>query len=1228
MYKIFFLFIVSFGSLYVIAQDGIINGKDDAAFAEELARWGYSDLAEEMANRIAQANWLPEEQRQAGQVLRCSLIQIRGERATDPQEQSRWYQEAISGYRNLIPKMQGLAQIKLKLEMGETLVKQVRMILDMQENKLALNPSSSSAEANASTSNFNQNELLAQLKEAAMLFSDIKLATDKAGVELTAQDNTPEEQRRLELANLRYQGVFGYCRALYFQIKLGKIEQAQPCLKELDKYIWDYEGLVGGYYAILLRGMVFHEQKKYPEAVVCFDSVIKALAENYLFNFEEDAIEFRGDVVPNKLRDMFQNNKKIELSDKAKVQSLGKGAGWVIRDQDNGYWIKKEMNAWSVYQILRNNTALSLRIQACYYKAKTLLAGERYDQAVLTVSEFDSNLQLLHEKALVDEWFGQAAMLELAKAYIGQNENAKALEIAQKVAEKPGLWGMAAKRSLEQWGRMDPNALQSPKAAYLVATGFWEKNRYTDAMVGYLKVIQYSTSKDDIERFAIDAFDKLGQCFWQLKMYRESGLCYQVLAQDYRQYQKIAQVNTKDGPKEEKNSIADKAAYWAYRGYNESFRNDGDAEEQKAAQDMLAYLIKNWPDSGYALNRTYDQARDKEAEADALPNSEKAIAKLLEAANLYKTVKPNADQYEPAWVYAGKCYFKAAETQIQLDNPKTTSSDAPTTTEKPENPTTTDSPKTPAPTSTPAIQITAKAKEYLQLAAQELSAYQKYTETTAIASVDAQRLARRQDSLSFATYYQGRIALLLSDNKNAILYFNKIRQQYAEQVDMASAATYFLIKLQIEQGNLPAAEQLLTDFESKLKEPPDSNSTLGRYQSHSHYLLGMEYDKQITALRASMPPPEDKKKQVEWETRWLAVATKSAGHLSKWIEIRPPKQSNTYDWIASKLIDVAQKLYERGQTTEAATYYQKAMPLFTKAIEAQPDKEKQQIAKIKLIRCTIIVGDWEQAIKIMYPIYHKDKDEREAQRQIERGPRRIGKPTTQKQDAAYLDLMSEILMNLGEKENFNNERELYTFLLQNGRRDFLDEFNDFREMNPSATSIYEKYLNFMKLSSWFNCEVFSDAAQKVLNDAWQKDKRRHTGIQASKLVGLYDRKYREAVDAEFPEDPTERISKLSSDQIKEHVRRLSIYLADNFTVLLVEKLPEYQNLQARFGAYDNPQWWEAKYRQIYLTYLRGEPKLACSAIEILRMQQKTMGGPKFAPKFQALYEKAQAAQKK
>ncbi len=1178
MQRIFFFALLLTLVLGIFAQDGILNGKDDSDYAQELARWGYYDLAENIANRLAMATWLPEENRQSGRLLRCSLLQIRGEKALTTEEQNKWYQEAVAGYKSLIPTSKGNTKFMVQLELGEALLKQARLTIDQAEEsgKVGLPDSVST-----------------QLQEAQKLFLDLKNQTDKAGYELEAKDNSEAEKQRVNQANIRYQAWFGYCRSLFLQFKIGK-DTGKKCLQELEGYIWDYEGKIASYYAILLRGLVFHEQKKFIDAVECFDSVIKALEENYLFNLEDSYLRYLdANTVTSKIQAIFQEKKKIELSNQGTIERLEKNSIWLISDRNDRFLIKKRGDSLDVYYILQSPTSMNLRLQALYYKTKTLVAAARYDQAISNVTEFDNKLQQLHKISLEDQLLGQATLLETGKAYIERSEHSKGLEIAEKIAEKATFWGNTAKRLLREWGQLAPSALQTSKNAYLVAMGLWNKNRYKDAVLSFQKVIQYATTKQDIEMYAIDSWDKMGQCFWMLKLYREAGICYQILAQDYKQYQKT--VSTSSG-KIEKISLADKAAYWAYRSFSESYKISNDSEEEKLAKIMLAYLTDNWPDSGYSLNRTYDQAREKEIEAEKTSSPQNAINKFIIAAQAYKNVKSGADQYEPSWVYAGKCYYKASEFQTKSEKNEEKKS----------------------------TEISAKAREYLELAEQELSSYQKYVSDKPLPEADVQRISRRKEAMGLATFYLGRIALLKNNTEQAIHFFQKIRSEFSEQSDMVAISTYFIAKLKVEKKSLEEAEKLAIELEKRYGDE-DPNSNISQYQSTLYALLGKEYDLKANEIQKEIDAQLAKGKNVDKEklsalqNLWLEQGSKAGQYYYQWLIRKNTANAATFEQIASLLVKIAQKFQEKEQNNVALQYFQKAMPLFEKSLKLQKDSTRTEAIQFKIAQCATMSQSWEQALYSIYPVYHNDKTKREVKRKEERGPRGIKKPTTQKEDPQYLDMTAEILMGIGEQTNFKNSKELYKFLIQYAKRDFIDELKELIEFTPSAQGVYEKYLGLYKVTSWIRGEKLSEKDLQTITETWEKDKEKNKSVgNIQELLILYENKYNEILNREFD---IKVVEQLNEEQIIKRTQNLAIYISYAFSSRLVESLPPYLNLQLRFGPYDNPQWWQAKYRQIYLNYLQEEKDLVRSSIEILRIQQKTLGGPKFASKFNELYSK-------
>ena len=148
-----------------------------------------------------------------------------------------------------------------------------------------------------------------------------------------------------------------------------------------------------------------------------------------------------------------------------------------------------------------------------------------------------------------------------------------------------------------------------------------------------------------------------------------------------------------------------------------------------------------------------------------------------------------------------------------------------------------------------------------------------------------------------------------------------------------------------------------------------------------------------------------------------------------------------------------------------------------------------------------------------------------------------------------------------------------------------------------------------------------DGKIKQLDQEFEQEKQKTK--HAADVLYKYRDLYTAALNENFPLEPEQdsRLQKLTDAQIMSRVQRLIMHLAYEFTSRLVDNLPRYRNPRIKFGFYDNQQWWEAKYRQIYIIHLRGDGEDARKLIESLRLQQKEMGGPKFAQKFADLLRK-------
>jgi uncharacterized protein (UPF0335 family) len=214
-------------------------------FASTLAKWGYHDLADIVSQRIIHSKTLNEEKRITGSMLQCSLLQIQGDSSSDPLQKEKFYKEALSCYRSLESSARGIQKLQLQMEISNVTLNQAYSFLQEAE------------ELEEEKKDLMMDKAYALLKDARTDFQDLKAQTDYAGTNLTAENNTLKEQERAKAAFIRYQSWFGYCRTLYFLGTIGEANAWTECDKQLQAYYWDYDGLEGAYYAILLRGMIF-----------------------------------------------------------------------------------------------------------------------------------------------------------------------------------------------------------------------------------------------------------------------------------------------------------------------------------------------------------------------------------------------------------------------------------------------------------------------------------------------------------------------------------------------------------------------------------------------------------------------------------------------------------------------------------------------------------------------------------------------------------------------------------------------------------------------------------------------------------------------------------------------------------------------------------------------------------------------------------------------------------
>lgn len=1121
------------------AQDSIINGFDDVEFANELAKWGYYDLAESISERISKTS-SSKEKKNDGDLLRCSVLQIQGNNASDPEVKSDYYKQALACYNILLKKTKGMQQLQLYMDVANIQLSQGYSFLQQAED----------LEGEAKDSCLDKAFDL--FKEASSSFSDLKAQTNSAGNLLTVADDSQKEQDRATVANIRYQSWFGYCRTLYFLGKLNVEHSWQNCLKELEAYFWDYNGLEGCYFATLLRGIIFQEQNNHEKAIVNFDSVLRALEKEYVFQIHiTNKNNLATKNIPSHIRKAFKDH-DIELNT-SKWIVLQENKAWLIHGESS-YLLNLGNNFLDIYSVLSYSTALNLRSQACYYKTKSLIEQEKYEEALEWVESFQKKYKLLYEKEFITEEYGQASLIELCKLYVGNEDYKKALPLVQRLAEQKTFWGRKARNLLSEWSKTHSYFLDNVKTIFQIAMNALENEDYSKAIISFNRVLDKTNPKDPDY---INAKEKLAQVYWRTEQFSESGRVYEELGEQ------AGKINNKN--------LAAKATYFSYRAYQNSYKKTQHESDKEKYEKMFNILTTKYKKSSYALNRIYYQAQDKYNEANKEKDPQLSCKKYIEAEKIYKSVAKEATQYEFAFVERGNCYFKSAQK----------------CTEK------------------------ADQRKYYKEAEKILLEFLKYTKETQLKEVESQKLTVRQNATSFALLLLAKINDQLSNEKKMHEYIGQLQKDFANFKDRIAETQYILCQYYIKTKQFDKAENIAVQISNE--STIDSN--VKKFYSAIYNLVGKIYDSKNDEIKKMMATVEDK---TELEKQSLEYRIKGFNYFFQWLDTKSNIEFKNAYGVANRILQLAQDLKAQN-SKDSNEYFEKAHILFNKALSLTSDPEKIEEIKVDLVLCLMEKNEWEKSIQMFYPIYHADTQSRLEKRQEEAGPRGLNTPTTQKTNLNYMNALSEIFLHIAEQTSFVDVNNIYSLIYSNAQIDWNSDLRDFTEENRDTNALVQKYIKILENISWIQNKPMDDQVKKnILDEA------SHIGTQYKderpKFLKFYQNKCKEAIEKAFQHSQEES---LDDNQKILEIQRICIQLGYEFSSTVLNGTAYYLHKKQTYGAYNNPLWWEAKYRQLYFYYLLGNKAETKNFITVLKKQQKTLGGPQYRSKFEELLKKTE-----
>lgn len=1118
------------------AQDSIINGFDDVEFANELAKWGYYDLAESISERISKTS-SSKEKKNDGNLLRCSVLQIQGNNASDPDVKSDYYKQALACYNNLLKQTKGMQQLQLYMDVANIQLSQGYSFLQQAED----------LDGEAKDSCLDKAYNLFQ--EASSSFSDLKAQTNSAGNLLTAADDSQKEQDRATAANIRYQSWFGYCRTLYFLGKLNVENSWKNCLKELEAYFWDYNGLEGCYFATLLRGMIFQEQDNHEKAIVNFDSVLRALEKEYVFQIHmTNKKSLASKNIPANIKKAFRDH-DIELNT-SKWIVLQENKTWLIHSETS-YLLNLGNNFLDIYSVLSYSTALNLRSQACYYKTKSLIAQEKYDEALEWVESFQKQYKLLYEKEFITEEYGQASLIELCKLYVGNEDYKKALPLVQRLSEQKTFWGRKARNLLSEWSKTHSYFLDNVKTIFQIAMNALENEDYSQAILSFNRVLDKTNPKDPDYT---NAKEKLAQVYWRTEQFSESGRVYEELSK---------QTTNKN--------LAAKATYFSYRAYQNSYKKTQHENDKEKYEKMFNILTTKYKKSSYALNRIYYQAQDKFDEATKEKDPKLSSQKYIEAAKIYKTVDPEATQYELAFVERGNCYFKSAQKS----------------TEK------------------------AEQKKQYEEAKKILENFLKYTKENQLKEVESQKLTVRQNATSFALLLLAKINDQLSDEKEMKKYIEQLHKDFANFKDRIAESQYVLCQYYIRTKQIDKAENIAI----QVSKESTVSSDVKKFYSAIYNLIGKVYDAKNEEIQKKMATVEDK---TELEKQSLEYRIKGYNYFFQWLDTKSNIEFKNAYGVATRILHLAQDLKAQN-SKDSNEYFEKAYILFNKALPLTSDSEKIDEIKGDVVLCLMEKNEWEKSIQMFYPIYHADTQARLEKRKEEAGPRGLATPTTQKTNLNYMNSLSEIFLHIAEKNSFSDVNSIYSLIYTHAPIDWYSNLTDFTEENRDLNAIVEKYLAILENICYIQNKPMDDQVRQNIQEE-AKHIRTQYKDERPKFLRFYQDKCKEAIEKAIQHSKEESLD--DKKKIQE-IQKICRQLGYEFSTTVLNGTASYLHRKQTYGAYNNPQWWEAKYRQLYFYYLLGKKEETKNFITVLKKQQKTLGGPQYRSKFEELLKKTE-----
>lgn len=325
-----------------------------------------------------------------------------------------------------------------------------------------------------------------------------------------------------------------------------------------------------------------------------------------------------------------------------------------------------------------------LVLRGYYFWTRVLNDTDQYDKALSksgeALSEFSRTNNILTRQpgdAIQPLEFppGKALMLERAKAFFRTAQKQKAIEIANRVANRGGGWGQKAKQLVSKWAKMVGRTISVETWLNMVDDALQRGNLHESLSNARNGLGAISTEEQRI-RWKWKLYDRLALIYTRLERWYEAGLVYERLHDEFHDVLDLP-AERKDGEGEmtklekvlrderagedqtefEKlRAMVPRSNYQAAKSIGFARRETGLDQDKSKFQELLKHLSQEHGDTEWAAKTNL-----------LLANLYRKNDKFDKAIEKYNTTQKGGSVWEEAQVKVGYTYFQKGDTLAKND---------------------------------------------------------------------------------------------------------------------------------------------------------------------------------------------------------------------------------------------------------------------------------------------------------------------------------------------------------------------------------------------------------------------------------------------------------------------------------------------------------------------------------------------------------------------------------